>query len=100
MLLSGEMRVRGEILKLDRSSLRIAEGERRELPVTAGKETRALFLHYRNGELFIDGTPRRGNDAVRLAYEKEWRRGKVYRFGLEGHVPLKNVELKVTGIAR
>jgi len=99
-ILSGEMRVRGRILKLDRASLRIAEGERRELTVKAGREQSSLSLHYRGGELFIDGTPGGRSDEVRIAYEKEWQRGKVYRFAFEGNAPLENVEVKVTGIVK
>lgn len=100
VILSGEMRVRGGILKLDRASLRIAEGERRELTMKAGREQCSISLHYRGGELFIDGTPGRRGDEVRIAFEKEWQRGKVYRLGIGGNSPLENVELKVTGIVK
>ena len=98
VLLSGEMKVRGQKQQLERSALRIAEGESRELKVKAGNETRTLRLHYSKGELSIDGTPGRGRDGVRLPFEKEWRTGKVYRFDLKGKVPLDKVEVKVTEI--
>ncbi|HZV81012.1 MAG TPA: hypothetical protein VFF53_02470, partial [Geobacteraceae bacterium] len=96
----GEMRVRGKMQKLERSSLRIAEGEIRELTVKGGNETRTLSLRYRNGELSIDGTPGRGHDAVRLPSEKGWQTGKVYRLDLKGNAPLDKIEIKVTGIVK
>ena len=99
-LLSGEMKARGQMLKVERSSLRIAEGESRELMVKAGDEKRSLSLLYRSGELFIDGTPGRGRDAVRLPFEKEWQAGKVYRVSLKGKVQLEKVDVKVTGIGK
>jgi len=99
VILSGEMKVRGKAQQLERVSIRMTEGESRELSVKAGGETRNLSLHYGNGELSIDGTPGRGRDAVRLAYEKEWRSGKVYRVALKGRVQLDKLEVKVTGTA-
>jgi hypothetical protein len=98
VLLAGEMKVRGQSQQLERTAIRMTEGESRELSVKAGAETRILSLHYSNGELFIDGTPGRGRDSVRLAYEKEWRSGKVYRVALKGRVQLEKLEVKVTGI--
>jgi hypothetical protein len=98
-LLAGEMKVRGQSQQLERSAIRMTEGESRELSVKAGAETRTISLHYSNGELFIDGTPGRGRDAVRLVFEKEWKSGKVYRVALKGRVQLEKLELKVTGIA-
>jgi len=98
VLLSGDMKVRGQTQHVERVALRLAEGESRNLVVKAGNETGNLSLHYRNGELFIDGTPARGRDAVRLLYEKEWKTGKVYRFALKGKVALEKVEMRVTGI--
>lgn len=97
-LLSGELKVRGQKQQVEPSALRVADGESRELPVKAGGETRTLLLLYRNGELFIGGTPGKGRDAVRLHFEKEWKGGKVYRFALKGRVPLEKVEMKVTGV--
>ena len=98
VLLSGEMKVRGERLKLERTSLRLAEGESRELAVKAGGEKGTITLHYRNGELIFDGSVRRGRDAVRLAFASEWKTGKVYRFALKGRMPLEQLEVKITGI--
>jgi hypothetical protein len=98
VLLSGEMRVRGRSQQLERTSIRMTDGESRELSVKSGAETRTISLRYSNGELFIDGTPGRGTDAVRLAFEKEWKSGKVYRIALKGRVQLEKLELKVTGV--
>jgi hypothetical protein len=98
VLLSGEMKVRGQNQHVERVALRLAEGESRNLAVKSGGETGNLSLHYRNGELFIDGGPARGREAVRLPYEKEWKTGKVYRFALKGKVALEKVEMRVTGI--
>lgn len=97
-LLSGEMKLQGQKQRLERVTLRLAEGESRELLVTAGDKTGILLLQYRNGELRIDGTPGKGRDEVRLPFDREWRRGKVYRFDLKGRVHLEKVEMKVTGI--
>lgn len=98
IFLAGEMKVRGQMQRLERVALRMAEGESRELAVKIGSESRILVLQYRNGELFIDGTPGRGHDTVRLHFEKEWKSGKVYRIGLKGKVPLEKLDVKVTGI--
>ena len=68
--------------------------------VKAGDEKRTLSLLYRSGELFIDGTPGRGRDVVRLPFEKEWQAGKVYRVSLKGKVQLEKVDVKVTGIGK
>ncbi|MBL0224135.1 MAG: hypothetical protein IPQ16_00710 [Geobacteraceae bacterium] len=99
VFLSGEIKVHGQSRLLERTTLRMTDGESRELSLKAGPETRTLSLHYGNGELFIDGTPGRGRDAVRLSFEKEWKGGKVYRISLKGRVQLEKLELKVTGIA-
>jgi len=98
VLLSGEMKVRGRNQPLERVTLRLAEGETRNVAVKAGSETGNLSLRYRKGELFIDGTPAKGRDALRLPFEKEWQTGKVYRFDLKGKVHLDKVEMKVTGV--
>lgn len=98
VLLSGELKVRGRRQQLESVALRLAEGESRDLTVTAGNERRTLSFHYSNGELFVDGTPGRGRDAVRLSFEKEWKSGKVYRINLKGRAQLEKLELKVTGI--
>jgi hypothetical protein len=98
VLLAGEMKVRGQNQQMERVTLRLTEGESRNVAVKAGSGTGNLSLNYRNGELFIDGTPGRGRDAVRLPFEKEWKAGKVYRFDLKGRVALEKVEVKVTGI--
>ena len=92
------MKVRGQRLQLERTVLRMAEGENRDLTVKVGNETRTLSFSYANGELFIDGTPGRGRDAARLPFEKEWKGGKVYRIALKGRTSLEKLELKVTGI--
>lgn len=97
VLLAGEMKVRGQRQPLERAVVRLAEGESRELALKGGGESRIISLHYANGELYIDGTPGRGRDAVRLAFEKEWRNGKVYRVDLKGKAQLEKFELKVTG---
>jgi len=99
VLLSGEMKVRGQRQQLERIALRMAEGESRDLAVKAGSETRTISFFYGNGELFIDGTPGRGRDAVRIPFEKEWKGGKVYRVALKGRAPLEKLEVKVTGSA-
>jgi hypothetical protein len=97
ILLSGEMKVRGQRQQLERVALRMAEGESRDLTLKVGGETRTLSLYYGNGELSIDGTPGKGRDAIHLSYEKEWRSGKVYRLNLKGRVQVEKLELKVTG---
>lgn len=99
VLLAGEMKVRGQRQQLERAALRIAEGESRELAVKAGNESRTVSFHYVNGELFVDGTPGRGRDAVRLPFEKEWKGGKVYRIILKGRSPVEKLEVRVSGVA-
>ena len=98
VLLAGEMKVRGQNQQVERVTLRLAEGESRTLAVKAGSGTGTLSLRYRNGELFVDGSPAKGRAAVRLPFEKEWQSGKVYRFDLKGKVHLEKVEMKVTVI--
>ncbi|MBU5638960.1 hypothetical protein KOM00_19760 [Geomonas sp. Red69] len=95
-LLSGELKVQGKKQQVEPSTLRIAEGESRELTVKSGNETRTVSLRYLNGELFIDGTPGKGRNDIRLRFEKDWKAGKVYRFDLKGKVFLEKVEMKVT----
>jgi hypothetical protein len=99
-LLSGEMKVHGQKRQLERIVLRLTEGESRDLPVKAGDEIRTLSFHYHNGELSIEGTPGKGRDVLRLAYEKEWKNGKTYRVDLKGKVQLEKLEVKVTGPAK
>jgi hypothetical protein len=99
VLLSGEMKVRGQRQQLEKIALRIVEGETRELTVKAGSDSRTVLFYYGNGELFIDGTPGKGRDAVRLPFEKEWKGGKVYRVALKGKPSLEKLEVKVTGSA-
>jgi len=99
VFLSGEMKARGHNQPVERVALRLAEGETRNVVVKAGSETGNLSLRYRKGELFVDGTPAKGRDALRLPFEKEWQTGKVYRFDLKGKVHLEKLEMKVTGIA-
>jgi hypothetical protein len=99
VILSGEMKVRGRNQHLERAVLRLAEGETRDLAVKAGRETAHLVFHYRNGALVIEGGRPGGHDDVRLPFEKEWQKGKVYRLDLRGRVSLEKVELKVTGVA-
>jgi hypothetical protein len=98
-LLAGEMKVRGRNLKLERTTLRIAEGESRELTVSAGGDKATISVQYHNGELIFDGNPGRGRDAVRFPSTGEWQRGKEYRFALKGRTHLEKVEVRVTGVA-
>jgi hypothetical protein len=98
-LLSGEMKVRGEKRQLEKVAFHMTEGESRDLELKIGGERHKVSFLYRNGELLIDGTPGRGNDAVRLTYERGWQTGKVYRIDLKGPAHLENLSLKVTGIA-
>lgn len=98
-LLSGEMKVRGQRQQMERIGLRMAEGESRDLQVKVGNENRTISFNYKNGEIFIDGTPGRGRDAVRLRFEREWKTGKVYRVDLKGKSQLEKLDVKVTGIA-
>ncbi|MBU5614932.1 hypothetical protein [Geomonas azotofigens] len=97
-LLSGELTVHGKKQPVEQTAVRIAEGESRELTVKSGAETRTISLHYKNGEVFVDGTPGKGRNDIRLRFEKEWKTGKVYRFDLKGKVFLDKVEMKVTGV--
>ena len=97
-LLSGEMKVRGEKRQLEKVAFRMTEGESRDLELKIGGERHKVSFLYRNGELLIDGTPGRGNDAVRLAYEKGWQAGRVYRIDLKGPAHLENLALRVTGV--
>jgi hypothetical protein len=99
ILLSGEVSVRGQKQRLEKVSLRMADGESRQLTVKAGRENSIISLSYSKGELFIDGTPERGHDAVRVHFEKEWKNGKVYILNLKGKTPVEKLEIKVTGIA-
>lgn len=96
-LLSGEMKVRGRKQFLEKTSLRLRDGESRTLTVNIGSEQRTLSVQYSNGVLQIDGTPGRGHDGLRLGFEREWHTGKIYRTGLKGRVPLEKLEVKVTG---
>ena len=98
VILSGELKEQGQNPRLERATLRLAEGESRTLPLRAGKKTIYLAIQYRNGELFIDGTRDKGRDQMRLFFEKEWKTGKTYRFDLKGRMHLEKLELKVTGI--
>jgi len=97
-LLSGEMKVRGQNQQVEKVTLRLAEGETRKLAVKAGSVANELSLRYHKGELFIDNGPARGRKALRLAFEKEWKGGKIYHFELKGKVALEKAVLKVTGI--
>jgi hypothetical protein len=90
--------MRGRSQPLERTALRLAEGESRELALKVGAERRSLSLAYRKGELSIDGTPGRGRDGVRFHFEKEWKTGKVYRLELGGRPPLEKVEVRVTAV--
>lgn len=98
VLLGGELKARGRVQKLERVALRLADGESRDLSVRVGDGAHTISFHYRDGELYIDGTPGRGHDGVRLHYEKEWWGGKVYRVALKGRVALENLDVKVTGM--
>ena len=98
-LLSGESNVRGRTQQIEKAVFRMTEGENRDLQIKAGKENRTVSFHYRNGELAIDGTPGgRGNDAVRLAYDREWKTGKLYRIDLRGREQTDRLELRITGV--
>jgi hypothetical protein len=98
VLLSGEMKVQGRNQNMERVTLRLAEGESRNLAVKAGDTAGNLSITYRKGELFINGSPGRKRDGVHLPFEKEWKAGKVYRFDLKGKVHLEKVEMKVKGV--
>jgi hypothetical protein len=98
VLVSGEMKVRGQQQAVQRITLRVADGEHRELAVKAGPDTRSILLFYSNGELFVDAHPERPRSGTRFAFEKEWKTGKLYRFDLKGRVQLEKGELKVTGL--
>ncbi|WP_224983346.1 hypothetical protein [Geomonas agri] len=96
-LLAGELKVQGKKQQVEQATVRIAEGESRELTVKSGAETRTISLHYQNGEVFINGTPGKGRSDMRLRFDKDWKTGKLYRFDLKGKVSLDKVEMKVTG---
>ncbi|MBJ6800520.1 hypothetical protein [Geomonas propionica] len=97
-LLSGEVKVQGQKQPVEQATVRIAEGESRDLTVKSGGETRTISIHYQNGEVFINGTPGKGRTEMRLRFDKDWKTGKVYRFDLKGKVSLEKVEIKVTGV--
>lgn len=96
-LLSAEQKVRGRNQRVEPATVRLAEGESKDLTVKTAVETSTLSVSYRNGELSIQGTPGKGRDGTRFRFEKDWKGGKVYRFSLNGKVFLEKVELKVTG---
>jgi hypothetical protein len=98
VLLSGEMKVRGQHQHVEKATVRLVEGETRKMRLKTAAETNELSLRYAKGELVIDNGSVRERDAVRLLFEKEWKAGKVYRIGMKGRVELEKVELKVTGI--
>jgi hypothetical protein len=100
LLLDGEQDQQRHRQRHERKALRIAEGESREIEVQTEIEKRSLLLHYRNGELLIDVNPGKKQDAIRFAFEKEWRKGKVYKVSLPGKDPQKKVEIKVTAIEK
>jgi hypothetical protein len=100
VLLTGELKLHGRMQPLDRISLRIADGESRDLVVKAGGESRTITFFYDRGDLYIDGTPGKGRYAERISYDKEWRGGKVYRLNMKGKGQLDRLELKVTGVAK
>jgi hypothetical protein len=100
VLLSGELKLQGRMQPLDRISIRIADGESRDLVVKAGGESRTITFFYDRGDLYVDGTPGKGRYAERISYDKEWRSGKVYRLNMKGKGQLEKLELKVTGIAK
>lgn len=96
-LLSAELKVQGKKQQVEQATVRMAEGESRELTVKSGAETRTISLRYQNGEVFINGTPGKGRYDMRLPFDKDWKTGKVYRFDLKGKASLEKVEIKVTG---
>jgi hypothetical protein len=100
VILSGEMKVRGTMHYLRRVELHVQEGEVLTFAVKAGKETANLVFDYRKGVLTIDGGRPGGHDDVRIPFEKEWKKGKVYRFDMKGRVHLEKVEMKVMGVER
>lgn len=98
VLLTAEMKVQGQNQRVEQATLRLSEGESRNLPVRAGGKSEVLLLRYQNGELLIDGTPGKGHDELRLVFDREWKGGKLYRFNLRGRLHLEHVELRVRGI--
>ncbi len=100
LLLDGEQDQRRHRQKRERKAIRIAEGESRELEVQTDVEKRSVLLHYRNGELLIEVTPGNKRDAIRFSFEKEWRKGRVYKVSLPGKVPQQKVEFKITAIEK
>ncbi len=64
----------------------------------AGRESALILMRYSHGDLLIDGTPGgRGNDTVRLPFDRDWRAGKTYQLDFKGKHPVDILELKVTG---
>lgn len=98
VLLTGEMKVQGRNQRVERATLRLAEGESKSLSIRAGSKIDTLEIRYHNGVLFVDSGPGKGRDELRLAFDTEWKAGKLYRFDLRGRLHLEQVELKVRGI--
>lgn len=100
LILDGEREQRRHKQRFARQTLRIAEGESRELEVQTESAKRVVVLHYRNGELLIDLTPGKKQDAMRFPFEKDWRKGKVYKLSLPGKDLQEKVEFKITAIEK
>lgn len=94
--LSGEMKVRGRNFPIEPFALRLAAGESNEVTLTAGKESRTVVVSYREGEVVIDGSRGKGSRDVSLKFDRDWRKGKAYRFGIKGKTALEKVEVRVT----
>lgn len=100
LFIDGEQNQQRHRQRRERKALRIAEGESREIELQTEFEKRSVLLHYRNGEFLIDLTPGNKRDAMRFPFEKDWRKGKLYKVSLPGKDPQQKVEFRITAIEK
>jgi hypothetical protein len=99
--LKGVIRRWGEVLPVEPFSVSLADGESREIEVKTRVGTYPVTLSYREGAVVIDGNLAAGKgkgNAARLPFEREWRKGRVYRIDTKGRLNLDVAEVRIMAV--
>ncbi len=95
---SGQIKLRGKHQTIEPLSVRINDGESREVSLKTSAGTQTIAVSYRNGVVAIDADPATGKGratAARLQFEKEWKTGRVYRIDTKGRLSLEAAEVRI-----
>ena len=96
--LGGEVKEKGKRNAIELFSIRLADGETREVALKGAAGSPPVTISYRQGVVVIDAVQANGRgkgNALRVPFDKEWQQGRVYRIEMKGRLQLEKAEVRI-----